>query len=38
LREVTPAWQGITGQLREAFVMCLAFQCHSRSICDRSHR
>jgi hypothetical protein len=25
LREVTPAWQGITGQLREAFVMCLAF-------------
>jgi hypothetical protein len=25
LIEVTPAWQGITGQLREAFVMFLAF-------------
>jgi hypothetical protein len=25
LIEVTPAWQGITGQIREAFVMFLAF-------------
>jgi hypothetical protein len=25
LIEVTPVWEGITGQLREAFVMCLAF-------------
>jgi len=25
LIEVTPAWEGITGQLREAFVMFLAF-------------
>jgi hypothetical protein len=25
LREVTPAWEGITGQLRAAFVMFFAF-------------
>src|SRR5262245_60145604 len=25
LIQVTPAWQGITGQIREAFVMFLAF-------------